>query len=315
MMSRRSLLQLGLVMASGAAKAANADAEGPLETGRFRAIADGVYVRLGRVALISQGNLGAIANLGFVVGKDAVAMIDSGGSMEDGRAALAAIRAVTSLPVRYLVNTHMHPDHIFGNEVFRQAGAEIIAHHALPAALAARRETYLTTMRDELGARLTAEVTIALPDSTVDGERLLDLGGRQLRLTAWGTAHTDNDLTVLDETSGTLFAGDLVFLDHVPIVDGSLKGWIAQLDALAALPAERVVPGHGPVAASWPQALQPGRRYLETLAGDIRLAIAEGRTLSEAIATAGASEAGNWALFDDYNARNASAAFAELEWE
>ena len=209
----------------------------------------------------------------------------------------------------------MHPDHIFGNQAFKDAGAEIIAHHALPAALAARRETYLMTMRDELGARLAGEVTILPPDSTVEDERRLDLGGRQLILKAWGTAHTDNDLTALDTASGTLFAGDLVFLDHLPVIDGSLKGWLKQMDALATLPATRVVPGHGPASAPWPEALQPQRRYLEALAGDIRRSLADGETLSEAITTAGRSEAANWALFDDYNARNASAAYAELEWE
>lgn len=311
MITRRALLQIGIALSALPARAA-----GPVAgNGAYKAVAPGVYVRHGAVALASQGNLGAIANIGFVVGEEAVAMIDSGGSREDGLAALAAVRAVTDRPVRYLVNTHMHPDHLFGNQAFKDAGAEIIAHPALAAALAARRETYLMTMRDELGASLAGEVTIVPPDSTVEGERRLDLGGRQLTLKAWGTAHTDNDLTVLDTASGTLFAGDLVFLEHVPIIDGSLKGWLNQMDALAALPATRVVPGHGPASVPWPEALAPQRRYLEALARDIRGSLAEGETLSEAITTAGRSEAASWALFDDYNARNASAAYAELEWE
>jgi quinoprotein relay system zinc metallohydrolase 2 len=314
MITRRTLLQMGIALP--ALSALPATAAGPaVGAEAYKAVAPGVYVRHGAVALASEGNLGAIATIGFVVGDAAVAMIDSGGSREDGVAALAAIRAVTDRPVRYLVNTHMHPDHIFGNQAFKDAGAEIIAHHALPAALAARRETYLMTMRDELGARLASEVTILPPDSTVEDERRLDLGGRQLILKAWGTAHTDNDLTALDTASGTLFAGDLVFLDHLPVIDGSLKGWLKQMEALATLPATRVVPGHGPASAPWPEALQPQRHYLEALAGDIRRSLADGETLSEAITTAGRSEAANWALFDDYNPRNASAAYAELEWE
>ena len=115
-------------------------------------------------------------------------------------------------------------------------------------------------------------------------------------------------------TTKTLFAGDLVFLDHIPVVDGSLRGFLHVLDALATVPAERVVPGHGPVSA-WPAALTDERRYLDTLAGDIRRLIASGRPITEAADTAAASERTKWQLFDDYNARNATAAFSEMEWE
>jgi glyoxylase-like metal-dependent hydrolase (beta-lactamase superfamily II) len=149
----------------------------------------------------------------------------------------------------------------------------------------------------------------------VEDELRLDLGGRILVLTAWPAAHTDNDLTVYDEATGTLFAGDLVFLDHVPALDGSLPGWLEALDRLAAIPAERVVPGHGPAAAPWPDALAPERRYLSTLAADVRALIAAGAPISEAPAKAAQGERGQWRLFDEFHARNVTAAFAELEWE
>jgi glyoxylase-like metal-dependent hydrolase (beta-lactamase superfamily II) len=136
-----------------------------------------------------------------------------------------------------------------------------------------------------------------------------------LELRAWQPAHTDNDLTVLDRASRTLFAGDLVFLGSLPTLDGSLLGWLRQMDELAATDAARVVPGHGPVPADWPGALEPERRYFEVLARDLRKAIADGVPLAEAVRTAGLGERSKWKLFDDYNERNATAAFAELEWE
>jgi quinoprotein relay system zinc metallohydrolase 2 len=278
-------------------------------------IADGVFALQGVDQLMNAANQGAIANLGFVVGRDAVAVIDSGGSLAEAEALLAAIAKTTNKPIRYLINTHMHPDHVFGNAAFRKIGATIVGHHNLPRALEARGGFYLQNFREQIGDALMQGVEIVPPTVLVEDRLELDLGGRRLELQAWTAAHTDNDLTVLDPASGTLFSGDLVFVNSLPTLDGSLLGWLAQMDALAAIKASRVVPGHGPAPSAWPQALAPERRYFEALASDIRKAIAAGTPLAEAVKTAGRSESGNWALFDDYNERNATAAYAELEWE
>jgi quinoprotein relay system zinc metallohydrolase 2 len=281
----------------------------------LREIADGVFAFQGVDELMHPENEGAICNLGVVVGTEAAAVIDSGGSMAEAQAFIAAITEVTSKPVQYLINTHMHPDHIFGNAAFRVLGPTVVGHRNLPAALEARGAYYLQSYRNQLGGKLMEGIEIVPPTLLVDDRLELDLGGRVLQLTAWEAAHTDNDLSVLDPTSGTLFAGDLVFLGHLPTIDGSLLGWLRQIDALAAIDAKRVVPGHGPVSSKWPDALESERRYFAVLAGDLRQAIKEGTPLAEAVKTAGRSEASNWALFDDYNERNATTAYAELEWE
>ncbi|PIO41408.1 MBL fold metallo-hydrolase [Phyllobacterium zundukense] len=278
-------------------------------------IADGVFAFAGIPAMMTANNEGGICNVGFVVGAEAVAVIDSGGSVAEGRELIAAIRAATDKPIRYLINTHMHPDHIFGNAAFSDTGAVVVGHRNLPRALASRGDYYLQSFRDSMGSALMAEIKIVPPTKLVVDEEQLDLGKRHLTLKAWNPAHTDNDLTVLDQQSGTFFTGDLCFIDHLPTMDGSLRGWIAQLEALRAIKAKLAVPGHGPVPSKWPEALEPEQRYFDVLARDIRKAIADGVPIAEAVKTAAQSERGNWQLFDEYNERNATASFAELEWE
>jgi quinoprotein relay system zinc metallohydrolase 2 len=307
-MARAALILAALATLASAAGSRAQQQELPVNS-----IAEGVFVHNGQTAQMTRENDGAIANVGFIVGEDAVAVIDTGGSLREGRQLLAAIRARTDKPIRYIINTHGHPDHVFGNGAFVQDGTTFVGHANLPRALAARGQFYLDAFRRTMGDQLIDEIRIVPPTLLVRGTLNLDLGARTLVLRAWPAAHSDCDLTVLDEKTGTLFAGDLVFLAHTPVLDGSLRGWLGAIGELGALPAQRVVPGHGPVSG-WPGALADQRRYLETLASDVRGLVKSGKPIAAAGMAAG-SERSRWELFDDFNTRNATAAFSEIEWE
>jgi quinoprotein relay system zinc metallohydrolase 2 len=303
-------LAAALVCVFAAARAVAAEM-GPLP---MQEIAASVFVFAAPYELADPRNGGNIANVGFIIGDEAVAVIDTGGSLAAGQRLAAAIRARTDRPVRWVINTHVHPDHVLGNAAFEGPEVTFIGHRNLPEALAARAEGYLVANRALVGDAF-AGTRIVPPTRLVEGTLEIDLGGRILRLEAWPTAHTNTDLTVRDVETDTWFLGDLLFVGHVPALDGRLEGWIAVLRSLRARPAQRVVPGHGPASVTWPEAVAPVERYLAVLERDVRLAIREGETMRHASERAARSEAGAWSLFDSFNPRNATTAFQELEWE
>lgn len=276
-------------------------------------VAPGLHVRPGVHEDATPENRDAIANIGFVVGDASVAVIDPGGSRDDGEALRARIRAVTPLPVRHVIMTHLHPDHVFGAVAFADDTPVFVAHARMRGQFVARGEYYRNRLADVLGLEEAGDY--AAPGLWVEERAEIDLGGRVLDVRAHPTAHTDHDLSVFDRQTATLWAGDLLFVERVPALDGSLLGWLRELDALKRVPAVRAVPGHGPASVPWPAGAADQERYLRALAQETRAIIARGGSIEEAVETVGRGERGRWALFDDYNGRNATAAFKELEWE
>ncbi len=282
-----------------------------------RQVAPGVFVSFGVHEEIEPGNDGAISNIGFIVGSRCVAVVDTGGSARTGRRLRAAIVAATDRPVCHVINTHVHPDHVFGNAAFSADSPEFVGHAKLKAALLQRAIVYRRALDRTLGDAAEGS-DIVVPTREIRDTETIDLGDRVLRLRAWPTAHTDNDLTVFDERTGTLFTGDLLFDGHLPVVDGSARGWLKVMAVFAgwqgAEAPRQVIPGHGD-GADWREALERQRTYVGDLVTRVRADIRDGRSLRDSVATLGALTPDGWSLVDAFHRRNITAVYAELEWE
>ncbi len=276
-------------------------------------IAPGVYVHQGAHQDFDDANYdGDIANIGFVVGKQAVAVIDTGGSFDIGSALAQAVAKTTELPIRYVINTHVHPDHILGNAAFADDNVRFVGHAQLASVMYESQDAYL---RKAPARADGGKNSLVLPTIKVSEPQRLDLGGRTLLLQSWGPAHSTTDLTVLDEQTDTLWTGDLLFTERTPSIDGDVKGWIQAIQTIQQKPVARLVPGHGPSPKDQAAAWDAQRRYLLTLQSDIAQGIDKGQDMSEVMQHAAAQEKDKWRLFDVINPRNVNVLFPKMEWQ
>lgn len=277
-------------------------------------IAPGVYVHRGEHKDLSGHYGGDICNLSFIVGSKGVAVIDTGGSPAVGAKLRKEIRKVTQLPILYVIQTHVHPDHAMGSAAFKQDKPVFVGHSKLANEMGLRKEAYLRNQTEWVGADAKGTELIP-PDLAVETTHDLDLGDRTLHLTAHPVAHSPSDLSVQDSASKILWTGDLLFIERTPSVDGNIPSWLEVIETLRAVKSPHVVPGHGSVTTKADAALDDEKRYLTVLLSDVRTAIARGDSMQQTIDTAAQSEKDKWLLFDITNRRNIARVFPELEWE
>ena len=277
-------------------------------------IGDGIYVHHGKHLDIDTGYQGDICNISVIVGSKGVAVIDTGGSLKVGIALRSAIAQITKLPILYVINTHVHPDHIFGNAAFIADRPQFVGHTKLATAMLLRKEAYDKLNVKYLGADAKGSEMV-VPTLEVKDNLDLDLGDRALKLSAYPPAHTNTDITVFDSKTSTLFTGDLLFTERTPVLEGDIKGLIAALETLKTYDVRQVVPGHGAQTKDWLTAINNEQRYLNVLLADIRANIKKGISMSDTMNTAAAGEKDKWLLFDIANRRNVNTLYPQLEWE
>jgi glyoxylase-like metal-dependent hydrolase (beta-lactamase superfamily II) len=215
----------------------------------------------------SAGNQNFISNAGFVVTPAGVVVIDALGSPILATRLLAEIKKITPLPVTHVIVTHYHADHIYGLQVFKAAGARILAHtkgRDYVGSDGAR--TRLDASRQELAPWIDASTQVIPADQWLDGALDLTVGGLQLQIKPMGPSHTPEDLVVYLPSQGVLFAGDLVFRGRIPFVgQADSRRWVNALGDMLALQPRVVVPGHGPVSTQAVADMEFTRAYLTYL--------------------------------------------------
>ncbi len=218
-------------------------------------------------ALGSPANRNFISNGAFVVTPDGVVVIDALGAPALARELLDEIRRVTSAPVRYVVVTHYHADHVYGLQEFKAVGATVIAHRgALEYLHSDAALLRLQSSRDELAPWVDDQTQLLPADLWIDGPTSLRVGGVEFQLHPVGPAHTPEDLVVWVPQHRVLLAGDTVFRGRVPFVgQADSAGWLGALDKLLSFDATVIVPGHGPASQSARADLELTRDYLAYL--------------------------------------------------
>ena len=261
-------------------------------------------------------NKGFRMNMGFVVGKEAVAVIETGYHEPMAREMLAHIAKITKAPVKYVINTNSQGDRFLGNPHFRRQGATIIAS-ALEAKRMAERKGVLAQVNETLLGLKSGSIEIPTPpDRILDGDSEIDLGDLKVKLHQFGAAHTPGPLVVHIPKDNVVYAGDILYSGRLPAVidGGNVKSWIAVFDKLRSFGDVTFVPGHGKPAKLSAFEFST-RAYLSLLYAHMKKAVEKGVDEQDAIKTLDQSGFAKLENFKELATRNAYYAFREAEAE
>lgn len=279
-----------------------------------RQLSDHTWAWIGPYGPPTRENGGFRMNLGFVVGDDALAVIDSGYGEAMADAMLNQIRRITDRPVRHVINTNSQPHRIMGNPAFRHAGAEMIATAEAVPRITGGGPAFATTVAGVLGLPPDRIATPATPDRALEQDTVLDLGGVRLLLIPVGHAHTAGSLVAAVEPDKVVFAGDVLYGGRLLAVlpQSRVTDWIGAFERLREFGGFRFVPGHGepgPLA----DFEHPTFKYLTTLKEHMNHAVDEDVDLQDAIGSLDQSPWSDLADFEALAGRNAHQAYLQSE--
>jgi glyoxylase-like metal-dependent hydrolase (beta-lactamase superfamily II) len=279
-------------------------------------VSEHAYYAPGAAGMATE-NEGFISNAGFVVTDAGVVVFDSLGSPSLAWALRQRIREITDKPVVKVVVSHYHADHIYGLQVFKDEGAQILAprgaYEYLDSAVSAER---LEERRLSLDPWVNDDTRLVRPDLMIEEFHPFSVGGIDFQLNYLGSAHSDGDLTMYVVQDRVLFSGDIIFESRVPFVgDADTKRWLETLEALETDELVALVPGHGPAASDPVGAVSRTREYIAYLRGVMGAAVENLDDFAKAYDAADWSRFENLPAFDAANRRNAYQVFLSMEAE
>ncbi|MCC7218237.1 MAG: MBL fold metallo-hydrolase [Burkholderiales bacterium] len=282
----------------------------------FRPVTDGVWAYVGDTGPRSADNEGLNANLGLVATPAGAVLIDSGATYRSARQIHDAVKAVTSRPVKWVINTGGQDHRWLGNGWFRDQGAEIIAHADAQADMLARGGDQLAALRATLRDAVDGTEAV-LPGRFVTGPTTrLELGGVVFQLEHRRGAHTPGDTMVWLPQKGVLFTGDVVYVDRmlgvIPV--SNTRNWLDTFAVIETLAPAHIVPGHGRVT-DLATARADTRAYLDALRAHMKKAVDDGVDISAAVKSFDAKPWLRLRNADELIPGNASRAYLELERE
>ncbi len=211
-------------------------------------IADNVYSYVDVKNGSKENSFGA--NAGIIIGGDGVIVVDTLMSAKEAKRFIKDIRAVTDKPVRYVVNTHYHLDHVFGNSEFVKLGAVVIAQEndkkmmEKAAAVVLKNIAQYGLTAEDMAGTVPSYPTISYGDRMT-----IDIGGQQVELIHARYSHTSGDTLVYLRDKKVIFAGDILFTNYHPFLgEGDIDQWAKELDDMRAMDADKIIPGHGPLS-------------------------------------------------------------------
>ena len=280
-------------------------------------ISEHVWFFQGATGVASTANKGFMSNAGFVVTADGVVVFDALGTPALGRAMIVAIGGVTRAPIRRVIVSHYHADHIYGLQALHAAGAEIWAHRKAEIYLASELAmSRLAQRRAELYPWVDEQTRLVPPDVWVDGDTDFRLGGLTFRLIYSGGAHSPEDILMFVVDDRVLFAGDLLFAGRVPFVGtADSRGWLSAMSKMIAVNALVVIPGHGPASMDVARDLATTRDYLAYLRETMGRAVKDFVPFDDAYAKADWSRFSGLPAFAEANRINAYGTYLRMEQE